>query len=70
MVGVKWFTEMTRHAEWCTFDKRIEFVPPGGIKASGSTLGNVLAVFGFDLCPRWAGIRSASNGQIVFNAGW
>jgi DNA (cytosine-5)-methyltransferase 1 len=65
MVGVSWFTLMSIAADWWTFDRRIAFVPPAGVVASSSPLGNVLAVFGVN-GGRWRGIRAAYDGSIVF----
>ena len=67
MLGVSWFTSLTMHAEWWTFDKRIQFDPPLGVKPSSSNIGNVLAVFGYGYQARWRGIRSAADGAIILD---
>ena len=68
MVGVSWFTSLAMAADWWTFDKRIAFVPPPGVIASSSTLGNVLAVSGNCRHGKWRGIRSAYDGSVVFDS--
>jgi len=67
MVGVAWFTRASMYARWWTFDKRIEFIPPEGIKASKSNIGNVLFHFHVYAARGWGGVRSAYDGSIVFN---
>lgn len=68
MVGVRWFTLMTCNAEWWTFDRRIQFVPPEGIKPSSSNIGNVLAYFHPSIRPEHCGIRSSITGLVEWEA--
>lgn len=66
MIGVRWFTLMSTSSKWWTFDRRIEFVPPSGVEASRSNIGNVLAYFHPSVAfGEWVGLRDSFMGKEI-----